>query len=203
MTPDPAELLTRASRRPVDERARAAAEHLIARVADEVDVAYTSHDSPLGRLLLAATPRGVVRLAFDTEDDDAVLEQVAERISPRILAAPARLDALRGELDEYFDGQRRSFDLDIDWRFVHGFSRRVLRAATRVPYGEVTTYADVARSAGSPRATRAAGNALGSNWIAIVVPCHRVVRTGGGLGGYGGGLPRKERLLALEAQGRA
>lgn len=202
MTPDPADLLARAPRRPGDrDAAVAAADRLVDHVAEEVDVAYTTHDSPLGPLLLATTARGLVRLAFDSEDVDTVLEQLSERISPRILAVPSRLDATRSELDEYFDRRRRGFDLDVDWRFAHGFSRRVLRATARVPYGTLTTYADVARSAGSPRATRAAGNALGSNWVAIVVPCHRVVRTGGGLGGYGGGLHRKEQLLALESRG--
>ncbi len=202
MTSDPADLLARPPRR-VDDRAARAARRLVETVADDVDVAYTSHDSPLGRLLLAATPRGIVRLAYDTDDVDQVLQGISDRISPRILSAPARLDPARRELDQYFAAGRHSFDLDVDWRFVHGFSRRVLRSTTRVPYGEVTTYAEVARSAGSPRATRAAGNALGANWVAIVVPCHRVVRTGGGLGGYGGGLDRKEQLLALESHAAA
>jgi methylated-DNA-[protein]-cysteine S-methyltransferase len=164
-----------------------------------VDVAFAPVDSPIGRLIAAGTRRGLVRLSFDSEDPDNVLEELATRISPRILEAPARLDEVRRELDEYFDGQRNRFELEIDWNLASGdFSRRVLRAARRIPFGSVTTYSDMARRAGSPRAARAAGNALGSNPIPIVVPCHRVVHSGGGLGGYGGGLDKKRFLLTLE-----
>jgi methylated-DNA-[protein]-cysteine S-methyltransferase len=164
-----------------------------------VDVAFAPVDSPIGTLIAAGTRRGLVRLSFDSEDPDDVLEELATRISPRILEAPARLDEVRRELDEYFDGQRNRFELEIDWNLASGdFSRRVLRAARRIPFGSVTTYSDMARRAGSPRAARAAGNALGSNPIPIVVPCHRVVHSGGGLGGYGGGLDKKRFLLTLE-----
>ena len=163
-----------------------------------LDVAYSEVDSPVGRLMVAATPRGLVRVAFPLEPSDAVLEQLAERVSPRVLEAPARLDDVRRELDEYFEGRRQRFEIPIDWFLTHGFFRRVLRNTARIGYGKVSTYGEVAARAGSPRAVRAAGNALGSNPIPIVVPCHRVVRTGGALGGYGGGLDRKEFLLKLE-----
>ena len=163
-----------------------------------VDVAYATVDSPVGRLVLATTAAGLVRLSFGDEDLDAVLDGVATRISPRIIEAPGRLDAARRELDEYFSGGRQRFDVPIDWALTRGFARRVLESTAAIAFGSVRTYRDVATAAGNPKATRAAGNALGSNPIAIVVPCHRVLRTGGGLGGYGGGLPTKEYLLRLE-----
>jgi len=163
-----------------------------------LDIAYCQVDSPLGPLLAAATARGLVRLAYDAEPAEEVLTDLARKVSPRILEAPARLDRVRRELDEYFVGRRRAFDLAVDWTLVHGFGRAVLRNTARIPYGRVSTYGEIARRAGSPRASRATGNALGSNPIAIVIPCHRVVRTGGALGGYGGGLNRKEALLKLE-----
>jgi len=163
-----------------------------------VDVAYARVESPVGELLLAGTRRGLVKVSFETEDPEATLERLAREVSPRILEQPARLDAARRELDEYFAGRRRAFDLDLDWRLTHGFRRRVLRATARIPFGETSTYSRMATAAGSPRAYRAAGTALGSNPLPIVVPCHRVLRSGGALGGYGGGLPRKEELLRLE-----
>lgn len=184
------------------EAAAAAARRLGERAGAEglVDLAYAWADSPFGPLLVAATPRGLVRLAYEHESHRAVLEELAGTVSPRMLEVPARLDEVRRELDEYFHGRRHRFDVDVDWALVtEGFSRRVLRATARVPYGRVTTYGEVARQAGSPRAARAAGNALGSNPIPIVVPCHRVIRSGGELGGYGGGGPeRKAYLLHLE-----
>jgi methylated-DNA-[protein]-cysteine S-methyltransferase len=164
-----------------------------------LDVAYAEHDSPVGRLLLAGTPAGLVRLAYlDFEGEDAVLEDIAARISPRVLAAPARLDESRRELDEYFTGARRHFEVPVDWRLMRGFARRVLEATAANPNGSVSSYGEVATAAGSPRGSRAAGNALGSNPIPIVVPCHRVLHSGGGLGGYTGGVQRKRRLLAIE-----
>jgi methylated-DNA-[protein]-cysteine S-methyltransferase len=163
-----------------------------------VDVAYTTHDSPVGDLLLAATPRGLVRVSFGVEDPDQVLTQISTSLSPRILERPTRLDEARRELDEYFAGDRRQFELPLDWRLSAGFRRRVLRATARIPFGETSTYSRMAQAAGSPRAHRAAGTALGANPLPIVVPCHRVLRTGGALGGYGGGLPAKETLLRLE-----
>jgi methylated-DNA-[protein]-cysteine S-methyltransferase len=162
------------------------------------DVAYASMDSPVGELLVAVTDRGLVRVAFADEPDDAVLGELAVRVSPRVLRLPARTDTARRELDEYFAGDRHRFDLPLDWSLVRGFAQGVLRATSRVPFGAVTTYRQVAEAAGSPRASRAAGNALGSNPIPIVVPCHRVLHSGGGLGGYAGGLDRKRYLLALE-----
>ncbi|HEY1508466.1 MAG TPA: methylated-DNA--[protein]-cysteine S-methyltransferase [Solirubrobacteraceae bacterium] len=164
-----------------------------------LDVAYANLDSPLGTLLLAVTDRGLVRLAYvDFEGEDEVIAELSSRISPRVLAVPRRLDAARRELDEYFTGSRHEFELPVDWRLTHGFGRRVLRATARIPYGGVSSYKQVAAAAGSPRGSRAAGNALGSNPIPIVVPCHRVLHAGGGLGGYTGGLDRKRLLLAVE-----
>jgi methylated-DNA-[protein]-cysteine S-methyltransferase len=164
-----------------------------------LDVAYATLDSPLGTLLLAATPQGLVRLAYvDFEDGDEVLEELATKVSPRVLAAPRRLDDERRELDQYFAGRRRQFDVPLDWQLTRGFARRVLEATNRIPYGATATYKQVATEAGSERAFRAAGNALGSNPIPIIVPCHRILHSGGGLGGYTGGLDRKRLLLTVE-----
>ncbi|MBA3263952.1 MAG: methylated-DNA--[protein]-cysteine S-methyltransferase [Thermoleophilaceae bacterium] len=171
---------------------RASAEGLL-------DVAYATVDSPLGPLVVAATPRGIVRLAYtESRGVDDVLEDLAAKLSPRILEAPQRLDEARLELDEYFEGRRSGFDLPIDWSLTHGFTGKVLRQTARIGFGRTSTYAEVAGRAGSPRAVRAAGNALGANPIPVVVPCHRVLRTGGALGGYTGGVERKEFLLRLE-----
>ena len=177
-----------------------AARRLAARAAAEglADVSYATADSPFGPLLLAATRRGLVRVAFPEEDVDSVLERLARRISPRIVETPVPLDAARRELEEYFSGRRRAFELALDWALVGPFARRVLGATAEIPYGGVLSYGEVAAEAGSPRGSRAAGNALGSNPIPIVVPCHRVLRSGGALGGYGGGLERKRWLLGLE-----
>jgi methylated-DNA-[protein]-cysteine S-methyltransferase len=171
------------------------------RVAGEglLDVAYATVDSPLGPLVVAATPRGLVRLAYtQSRDEGEVLEDLAGKLSPRILEAPERLDDVRRQLDEYFEGRRVDFEVPIDWSLTHGFTGKVLRQTARIGYGKTSTYAEVAGRAGSPRAVRAAGNALGSNPIPVVVPCHRVLRTGGALGGYTGGVERKEFLLRLE-----
>jgi methylated-DNA-[protein]-cysteine S-methyltransferase len=166
-----------------------------------LDVAYTSVDSPLGPLVVAATPRGLVRVSYtEFRGEDEVLEELARRVSPRVLEAPARLDPVRRELDEYFEGRREQFDIPIDWSHLAGFTREVLRATAKIGFGEVSTYAGVATAAGSPRAVRAAGNALGANPMPVIVPCHRVLRTGGKLGGYTGGLERKEFLLRLEGR---
>jgi methylated-DNA-[protein]-cysteine S-methyltransferase len=164
---------------------------------DLVDVAYASVDSPFGPMLTAVTDEGLVTVVIDG-DDEAHLDRIARDISPRILESPARLDDVRRQLDEYFEGRRRDFDTPVDWRLVKGFSLKVLQATAAIPYGRVSTYKDMAIQAGSPKASRAAGNALGSNPIPIVVPCHRVLHSGGGLGGYGGGLPMKKFLLELE-----
>jgi methylated-DNA-[protein]-cysteine S-methyltransferase len=164
-----------------------------------VDVAYATLDSPVGPLLLAATDRGLVRVAYvDGRGVEGVLEALARRVSPRIVALPRRLDEGRRELDQYFAGKRTEFELPLDWRLTQGFGRRVLRATARIPYGAVSTYKQVAAKAGSPRGSRAAGNALGANPLPIVVPCHRVLHSTGGLGGYTGGLERKVALLGVE-----
>ncbi|HEY2570675.1 MAG TPA: methylated-DNA--[protein]-cysteine S-methyltransferase [Solirubrobacteraceae bacterium] len=180
--------------------AAAAAARVTGRIVAQglADVSYATADSPFGPLLVAATKRGLVRVAFAEEDADATLERLAMRISPRIVEAREPLDAIRRELDEYFDGRRRHFALALDWTLVGPFGRRVLRVTSQIPYGGVLSYAEVAAEAGSPRGSRAAGNALGANPIPIVVPCHRVLRSGGALGGYGGGLERKRFLLELE-----
>lgn len=165
-----------------------------------LDVAYATLDSPLGTLLLARTPKGLVRIAYiDYTDENAVLEQLAAEVSPRVLAAPRKLDDPRRELDQYFSGRRRQFETPQDWQLIRGFARRVLAATARVPYGATATYKQMATEAGSPRASRAAGNALGSNPLPIVVPCHRVLHASGGLGGYTGGVEKKRVLLAVES----
>jgi methylated-DNA-[protein]-cysteine S-methyltransferase len=194
------EVALRRSRDHAASDAAAAAKRLSGRIAAEglADVSYASLDSPFGKLTVAVTERGLVRLAFPEEDLDAVLERLAARISPRIVEAPLPPDPIRRELDEYFAGRRRRFELPLDWTLVGPFARRVLSAAGKIPYGRVLSYTQVAAAAGSPRGSRAAGNALGSNPIPIVVPCHRVLRSGGALGGYAGGLERKRWLLELE-----
>jgi methylated-DNA-[protein]-cysteine S-methyltransferase len=164
-----------------------------------VDVAYTHVDSPLGPLLVAGTERGLVRLSYvDFRDEEDVLASLAQKVSPRVLEAPARLDSVRRELDEYFEGRRSSFDLDIDWQLMGDFQRRVLGATAAIPFGSHASYGQVAERAGNPRAYRAAGTALGRNPMPIVIPCHRVWAAGGKLGGYTGGLERKRALLELE-----
>jgi methylated-DNA-[protein]-cysteine S-methyltransferase len=163
-----------------------------------LDVAYTEIDTPVGRILLAGTRRGLVKVAFPNQPADEVLEQLAQSISPRVLESPARLDPARRELDRYFEGRLHNFDLPLDWQLTHGFYRKVLRATARIPYGQTRSYKQMATKAGSARAVRATGSALGSNPLPIIVPCHRVLRTGGALGGYGGGLDTKQALLELE-----
>ena len=173
---------------------------LARRAADDglLDVAHGTYDSPIGTLNVMVTPRGLVRLSYPGEGIADQLDELADRVSPRILEAPERTDAVRRQLDEYFDGARRKFDMPIDWRLVRGFAGDVLRATARIPFGSVSSYRQVAEEAGSPKAYRAAGNALGSNPVPIVVPCHRVLHVSGGLGGYTGGLDRKRFLLRLE-----
>ncbi len=163
-----------------------------------VDVSYASVDTPFGHLLLAGTRKGLVKVAFPEQDTGEVLELLARRLSPRIVEAPAALDAARRELEEYFDGARRAFELPLDWSLIGPFARRVLRTTAKIPYGDSLTYGEVAAGAGSPGGSRAAGNALGANPIPIVIPCHRVLRAGGILGGYAGGPERKQWLLAHE-----
>ena len=163
-----------------------------------LDGAHGEYESPLGTLTIIVTPLGLARLSYPGEGIAEQLAVIAARISPRILEAPERTDAVRRQLDEYFAGRRRSFDVPLDWRLVRGFAGDVLRATAGIPFGSISSYREVAARAGSPNAYRAAGNALGSNPIPIVVPCHRVLHAGGGLGGYTGGLDRKRFLLELE-----
>ncbi|MEO6059231.1 MAG: methylated-DNA--[protein]-cysteine S-methyltransferase [Candidatus Limnocylindria bacterium] len=176
------------------------AESLAARAsgAGLLDIAYAAMDSPVGELTVFVTPRGLVRLAYENEPLEQAMAELVERVSPRILRAPARTDAARREIEAYFRGSLRAFGLAIDWSLVRGFAGNVLRAAAEVPFGKVTTYGRLAAKAGSPRAARAAGNALGSNPIPVVVPCHRVLHADGSLGGYSGGIQRKRFLLELE-----
>jgi methylated-DNA-[protein]-cysteine S-methyltransferase len=162
------------------------------------DVAYGWADSPFGYLLVAVTRRGLVRLSYPGPGADRRLDELSQAVSPRVIEFAPATDDVRRELDEYFEGRRERFDVPVDLSSVRGFRGRVLRATAAIPFGSLRTYRDVAARAGNPAATRAAGNALGSNPVPIVVPCHRVVRTGGGLGGYTGGLDRKRTLLSLE-----
>jgi methylated-DNA-[protein]-cysteine S-methyltransferase len=164
---------------------------------DLVDVAYTTYDAPFGPLVLGRTERGLVRVSF--QPVAPVLEELARKVSPRVLSAPGRLDAVRRQLDEYFAGRRQHFDVALDWSLVGtAFRRAILDAAARIPYGQVRSYRDVAREAGNEKAVRAAGSALGANPVCIVVPCHRVLRSDGTVGDYGGGPERKAYLLDLE-----
>jgi methylated-DNA-[protein]-cysteine S-methyltransferase len=165
-----------------------------------LDVAYRTIDTPVGQLLLAATSAGLVRVAFASEGLDDVLQYLADRISPRVLAAPARLDAVARQVDEYFAGRRQGFDVPLDWQLSGGFRRTVLtRLAAEVGYGRTTSYSALAALAGSPRAVRATGSACATNPIPVVVPCHRVVRLDGSSGGYRGGAEAKRMLLSLES----
>ncbi|HWC09144.1 MAG TPA: methylated-DNA--[protein]-cysteine S-methyltransferase [Solirubrobacterales bacterium] len=173
-------------------RERAAAEGLL-------DVAYTETDSPFGPLLLATTAKGLVRVGLPNQDSEALLEELAAKVSPRVLETAAPLDEVRRELDRYFAGQLEDFGLPLDWSLTGGFQGRVQRQINRIPYGQTRTYTEIARRAGNERAVRAAGTACGRNPLPVVVPCHRVLRSSGGLGGYGGGLPMKKALLALES----
>ncbi len=166
-----------------------------------LDVAYRIVESPFGSLLLAATTDGLVRVAFDCEDHDAVLEVLAQRVSPRILRAPGRLDEVTRQLDAYFAGTRRSFDLAVDLRLAQGFHRRVLGCLLSIAYGTTQTYSTIAATAGSPAAVRAVGSACANNPVPLVVPCHRVVRRDGTIGQYRGGTEAKQALLDLEAPG--
>jgi len=164
-----------------------------------LDVAYRTVDSPVGTLLLAATNQGLVRVAYQVEHHDQVLQSLAQRVSPRILHAPRRLDQVARQLAEYFDGERRDFVLPLDFQLAHGFRREVLACLVMIDYGHTETYAQVAAATGHPRAVRAVGTACGTNPLPVIVPCHRVLRSDGKLGGYVGGLQTKTALLSLEA----
>jgi methylated-DNA-[protein]-cysteine S-methyltransferase len=183
-----------------------AVEGLVARAERDglIDVAYASVDSPFGELLVARTDRGVVKVALPThrgsrQSADEVLDELARLVSPRVLESPARLDEERRELAAYFEGKRDHFDVPVDWRLTPaGFRNRALHAVARIPYGETRTYGEIAKAAGNARAFRAAGTACGSNPVPLIVPCHRVVQSGGGVGNYGGGPEMKRALLDLE-----
>lgn len=187
--PDESGTITRLHARLVDAAAR---ENLL-------DVAYRTVDTPVGTLLVAATGRGLVRVAYDREDHDAVLTALARTVSPRILLAPDRLDTAARQLSEYFAGQRKDFDLPLDFRLAKGFRRAVLAHLPAIAYGQTESYAQVATAAGSPKAVRAVGTACAKNPLPVVVPCHRVVRSDGSFGGYVGGEEAKRTLLSLEA----
>jgi methylated-DNA-[protein]-cysteine S-methyltransferase len=164
-----------------------------------LDVAYRTIDTPVGSLLLAATEQGLVRVAYPSQGHQQALAKLAALVSPRILLAPRRLDAVALQLDEYFAGHRDRFDLPLDWRLSHGFRRQLLGCLPRIGYGRTASYAAVAAAAGNPRAVRAVGTACATNPLPIVVPCHRVVRSDGTMGGYAGGPQAKRALLTLEA----
>ena len=171
-----------------------------AQASQDLDIAYRTVDSAVGPLLVAATDRGLLRVAFTNESHERVLQNLAERISPRILKAPARLDPVARQLDEYFAGRRREFDVPLDWSLSQGFRRNVLgHLANDISYGSTASYAAVARMSGSPRAVRAVGTACATNPIPIVVPCHRVIRSDGQPWAYRGGAAAKQALLDLEA----
>jgi methylated-DNA-[protein]-cysteine S-methyltransferase len=176
----------------LDRRFRAAA-------ADEglLDAAYDFVDTPLGALLIATTERGLCRIVYDA-DPELEAERLARTFGLRVLRSAKPIDPVRRELDEYFEGQRQSFDLPMDVALLADFNRRVLRELARVPYGEVVTYGELAARAERPRAARAVGTVMNRNPLPIVLPCHRVIGANGSLTGYGGGLPRKEALLRLE-----
>ncbi|MGV0744529.1 methylated-DNA--[protein]-cysteine S-methyltransferase [Mycolicibacterium sp. XJ870] len=182
------DILTRLHRR-LEEQA---AEHGL------LDIAYTTIDTPVGSLLLAATEIGLVRVAYDSEDHDTVLDALATRLSPRVLRAPKRLDIAAREIDEYFTGVRRRFDVPLDYSLSSGFRQVVQRQLSHIPYGQTESYKTVAQTVGNPNAVRAVGTACATNPLPVVVPCHRVLRSDGTLGGYIGGAAAKTTLLTLE-----
>lgn len=164
-----------------------------------LDIAYRTVDTPVGILLLAATERGIVRVAFEGENHDAVLADLADRVSPRILKAPARVDAAAQQLEEYFAGHRTTFDLPVDFSLSKGFRLNVLQHLRDIGYGHTESYTDVAIASGNPKAVRAVGSACATNPLPVIIPCHRVLRSDGSLGGYLGGLDAKRALLTLES----
>jgi len=180
--------------------AEAAARRFAERAAADglVEVAYATTDSPFGPIILASTDRGLVRLNLPRYDADEFLARLSQEISPAMLELPARFDPIRRQLDDYFEGRLKKFDVPLDWQLVHGFQEKVLRRTYAIPYGRTLTYGEVAAKAGNPRAFRAAGTALGRNPIPLIVPCHRVTRAGGVPGNYGGGPEMKKALLELE-----
>ena len=183
-----------------ERRSRDAADRFRVAAADDglVDVAVGTLDAPVGQLFVAVTPRGVVSISFEGVDRDVLIDRLSRELSPRVVTAARATDDVRRELDEYFRGARRRFDLRVDRRLMSPFMRHVLGATSRVSFGRLATYGEIAGRIGQPKAARAVGAALGANPIPIVIPCHRVVGANGRLTGYGGGLPRKELLLRLE-----
>jgi methylated-DNA-[protein]-cysteine S-methyltransferase len=179
---------------------------LLARAESEglVDVAYGTVDSPFGEMLVVGTERGILRVALPhrkgtgTREWEALLDEIADVVSPRVLEAPERLDDVRRQLDDYFEGRRREFDLPLDWRLTKGFQGKAIHQIARIPYGKTISYGELAARAGNPRAFRAAGTACGANPLPPIVPCHRVLPAGGGVGNYGGGPEMKRALLELE-----
>ena len=162
-----------------------------------IDVAYAKVDTPMGPMMVAATDEGLVRVALTA--DDPMVEELAAQISPRVMEVPGKLDAVRRQLDEYFDGKRTTFSLQIDWQLSRGFRQMVLKTLfSQVHFGEVVTYGELAERVGHPKASRAVGSAMATNPVPIVVPCHRVLRSGGSIGHYGGGVEMKRRLLTME-----
>jgi methylated-DNA-[protein]-cysteine S-methyltransferase len=197
---NPKDLKALAGGRDSERRAEGAAAGLAAAAAERglLDVAIGEMESPVGELLLAVTPKGLAYVGFEEEERDELLARLARQLSPRILEHPAATDEIRRQLDEYFEGQRTRFEVKLDRRLIRGIARDVLSTTAKVPFGRTTTYGMVAQRIGRPRASRAVGNALGSNPIPIVIPCHRVLRAGGDVGGYAGGPERKRSLLRLE-----
>ncbi len=196
----PKDLTRRAPPHAAADGSRMAAARLADRAVAEglVDVALATMDSPVGELLVAVTPRGLVAISFEDEGRERTVARLAREVSPRVMEAPAPTDEARRELEEYFRGGRRSFEVSLDRRLMGPFAEKVLRATSRVGFGQLATYGEIAARIDRPHAARAVGRALGSNPIPIVVPCHRIVGTGGALTGYAGGLARKEILLRLE-----
>lgn len=170
-----------------------------ANAAGVLDVAYRTIDTPVGTLLLAATQKGLVRVAYASQGHDRVLDGLARDVSPRILQDPARLDRVAREIEEYFAGRRRVFGVPLDLQLSHGFRRTVLSHLPEIGYGQTASYAAIAKASGNPKAVRAVGSACASNPLPVVVPCHRVVRSDGTMGQYVGGVGVKEALLTLEA----
>jgi methylated-DNA-[protein]-cysteine S-methyltransferase len=164
-----------------------------------LELAYRTLPSPVGTLLVAATQQGVVRVAFDREGHEQVLTALSERVSPRILQAPRRLDQVARQLDDYFAGRRHAFEVPLDFRLSRGFRSEVLQHLRQISYGRTESYTEVAVAAGHAKAVRAVGTACATNPLPVVVPCHRVLRSDGSLGGYIGGLAAKQTLLDLEA----
>ena len=183
-----------------EETARRLHDRLVreAQTAGLLDIAYRTIDSPVGPLLLAATARGLVRVAYRCEDHDKVLERLARELSPRVLHAPARLDGPAKQIDEYFAGLRQVFDVPVDWSLARGFRHLVLLRVREIGYGHTANYAAIATAAGSPKAVRAVGTACATNPMPVVVPCHRVVRSDGSIGQYVGGVDAKRALLTME-----